>query len=99
MASITLPAGSIAVAHINAAGVADFTASATISDATAAAFLTWAKGYYSATRGANTNQGAFNAWANEFFVQTQARMLQASQAAAALAATSAVAAPAITPSQ
>src|SRR5208337_1648592 len=98
-ASCTVPNGSIAVVYVNAAGTCTYSPYATISDATAAVFITWCKAHYAATPAASTAQGCFNTWANDGFNQTISGMTRDAQAAAAATASAAVVPPAITPAQ
>lgn len=99
MATATVANGTLTMVYCNDAGAVTFTPSAAINNATAAAFLVWAKAYYIATPGASTSPGAFNTWFNEIISTTTQRMTQAAQSAAADTATKAVVPPVITPAQ
>lgn len=98
-ASVTCPNGSICLPYVNAGGTVVFNPSATISNGTGAAFLTWCHAYYAASAAASTDGGCYNTWANDWFNQTVAKMTAASQATAASAASAAVVPPAIVPAQ
>lgn len=98
-ATATLPNGSISLVYVTAEGVVTYQPYASISDAMAATFITWCKANYAASAGASTSSGCFNTWADDWFNQTVAKMLAASQTTATAAATAAVTAPAITPAQ
>lgn len=99
MASATVANGTLTMVYTNDSGTVTFTPSATVNNATATAFLTWAKAYYINTAGASTNQGAFNTWFNEIISTTVQRMTQAAQTTAATTASAAVVPPTITPAQ
>lgn len=98
-ASVTCPNGSLCLPYVNAGGTVVFNPSATINNATATQFLAWCHAYYIATPSASTDGGCYNAWANEWFALTVARMTAAAQTTAATAATSAVVPPVIAPAQ
>ena len=93
--SATLPAGSISMVYCNAESVVTYSPSATISDATAAAFVTWCEAKYAATASAHTAAGCFNAWSDDWVNQTIASILAAGQTSAAASAAAAVTPPAI----
>lgn len=98
-ASVTCPNGSICMPYVNAGGAVVFNPSATISNATGTAFLAWCHAYYSATASAVTDGGCYNAWSDEWYNITIARIAARDQAIAAAAASAAVVPPAIIPAQ
>jgi hypothetical protein len=93
------PAGSIAMIYTNAAGVLTYAPYATISNAEAAAFVTWCEANYANIPTANTPDGCFNAWANDHFKQTIAAINSYRQGQAATAAANASTPTTITPAQ
>ena len=85
--------------YTNAAGVLTFAPYATISDAEAAAFVTWCEANYANIPTANTPGGCFNAWANDHFKQTIASINAYRQNQAAAAAANASTPTSIAPAQ
>lgn len=98
-ATATVPNGSITTVYANTAGTVTFSPSATISNATATAFLAWCHAHYIATPGAATDQGCFSTWFDDNINQTVAAMTQSAQTTAANAASAAIVPPAIVPAQ
>jgi hypothetical protein len=93
------PPGSIAMIYTNADGVLTYAPYATISNAEAAAFITWCEAQYANIPTANTPGGCFNAWANDHFKQTIAAINSYRQGQAATAAATASTPTTITPAQ
>lgn len=77
-------AGTLSFTYTNTAGTTTFAPTATVSDADAAAFISWCQAHYAASGQAGlTPPQCFNQYANWVFARLKNDVLQSAQAAAA----------------